>query len=94
MDQDELFDAIFDGELRSEQVTDLREALERRVAQVQAARARGELVDADWADIETLSRQLAVLREEEIIARFIEDGLAASLRREEILRRLGEMQDE
>lgn len=90
MRDDELFEAAFEGELTADRVRDLREALQRRLAQIRAARERGELIDADWADLEALERKLAVLREEELIAGFVEDGLEATVRRAEILRRLGE----
>ena len=86
----ELFEQAFDGELRAEDIQALREALQKRMVQLQAAQQRGELVDADWTDASRLSELLSVLREEELIAEFVEDGLTASLRRAEMLKQLGE----
>lgn len=88
MDLDELFELVFTGELRADELATLREALERRIAGLRRARSRGDLVDAD---ILALEEQVAVLREEERIAEFVEQSLAASLRREEILAALGEL---
>ncbi len=87
---DEVFDEVFEDELRAEDVQALREALERRIAQLGKLRAEGQLVDADWTDAQRLAEQLAVLREEELIAEFVEDGLRATLQRAEMMKELGE----
>ncbi|MCC7493054.1 MAG: hypothetical protein IT204_11920 [Fimbriimonadaceae bacterium] len=93
MDRDELVTAVFDGELTAAEVRDLRRALEQRVARTAVARQRGEPVDAQWTDSAELREQLAVLREEEAIAGFIEQALAASWARQQILDRLAELAD-
>lgn len=92
-DNDDLFDEACAGELRADEVQALREALEQRIAQIRRLRAAGQLVDADWTDEERLAAQLAVLREEELIAEFVEDGLQATVRRAEMLSELGEGDD-
>ncbi|MBI2300624.1 MAG: hypothetical protein HYU66_17080 [Armatimonadetes bacterium] len=91
MNLDEMFEQVYEGELRAEEMTDLREALERRLEGLRREQQPGE--DAD-EHLEAMAHQLAVLREEELVAEFIERALSASLSREEILKRLGEREDE
>jgi hypothetical protein len=83
-------DELFGDELTAEEIQALREALERRIAQIGKQRAAGQLVDADWTDEARLAEQLAVLRQEELIADFVEDGIIATVRRAEMLSELGE----
>lgn len=90
MDFDELFDLLCESELRAGELTELRRALEARLEGIRRARRDGELVPADLAE---LRQHLQVLREEELIAEFIERGLKASKKREEILAELGQRDD-
>jgi len=83
-------DELFGDELTAEEIQALREALQRRIDQVRKLQAEGQLVDADWTDDVRLAEQLAVLRQEELIAEFVEDGLIATVRRAEMLSDLGE----
>lgn len=72
----------FEGELTSKQLRQLREALETRLDQ-QAEEIAAGLVDPASPEArlrrETLQQQLEVLREEELIAQFMEEVLRAWL---------------
>jgi len=89
-DLEEIIEQLFEGELTAEEIRQLRQALETRAAQQAEEIAEGK-VDPAAPEIrlrqETLQAQLATLREEEIIAAFVEQSLQASLTKEEILRR-------
>jgi hypothetical protein len=90
VDRDELYDLVFEGELGSAQLSDLIDALERRAAGLEQARRRGDVTAGQAAELDEVAEQLGVLREEVLVAEFIERGLAASLRREQILAALAE----
>jgi len=91
-DREQILEAVCDGELRADEVRDLRAALEQRLARFRAAQAGGEALPAG-VDLTLCEQQLAVLREEEAIAQFVEEGLIAGLRRAEILAQLREIED-
>lgn len=75
------------GELSSQELRQLREALETRLDQQAEEIAEG-LVDPDAPETrlrqETLQQQLEVLREEELIAQFWEEAVRAWLTWEEL----------
>ncbi len=91
-DRELIFEAVCDGELRAEEVRDLRAALAHRISRLRDAQAAGDALPAG-VDLALLDQQLAVLREEEMIAQFVEEGLTAGLRRAEILAQLREIED-
>jgi hypothetical protein len=82
-----LIEQWFEGELTSKELRQLREALETRLEQ-QAEEIAAGLVDPDSPEArlrrETLQQQLEVLREEELIAQFMEEVLRMYLTREEL----------
>jgi hypothetical protein len=85
---EELIEQWFEGELTAQELRELREALETRLDQQAEEIAEG-LVDPDSPEMrlrqETLQAQLETLRQEEFIARFVEESLRALLTEEEIL---------
>jgi hypothetical protein len=79
-DEDRLFEELFTDELRHEQVQDMRDALEKRLAA--AREGKLELSAEERAELE---RHLTILRQEEAIADFVEESLRAAVRRRQML---------
>ena len=83
--EDELFDDLFADEVRHEQVADMRDALEKRLA---AARAGKLPLSAE--EMAELERNLTILRQEEVIAEFVEESLRQAVLRRQLLDALNE----
>ena len=86
--EDELFEDLFPDELRCEQVQDMVAALERRLAAVECGALR--VSPEERTEMET---HLRLLRQEVVIAEFVEDNLAQALVRRQLLDALGESDD-
>lgn len=82
---DELFADLFPDELRTEQVQDMVDALERRLAAVES----GALTISPDERAE-MEGHLRLLRQEVVIAEFVEENLAQALLRRQILDALNE----
>lgn len=80
-----LFEDLFGEELRADDLRLLRHALTTRLGQLRAAHARGEATAEQVAELEQAAEKLTALREEEIIAAFVEEGVETTIRRQRLL---------
>jgi len=85
---DELFQDLFPDELRTDQVQDMVAALERRLAAAES----GDL-PASPEERDEMRQHIKLLRQEVVIAEFVEENLAQALVRRQILEALDESED-
>ncbi|HIE53064.1 MAG TPA: hypothetical protein EYP85_15035 [Armatimonadetes bacterium] len=91
IDLEALMRELFPGELTAAEWRMLREALTTRLDRLRE-QTQEEKVDPEWVrqELAILREQIAALREEELIAEFVEMALRATLAQEELRRGLEE----